>query len=61
MTDGDAARLQQENGFLKSRLAQLQGDVGDLQAEVERLRGRLEHDAARRLAARAPDPLSGGQ
>ena len=61
MTDIDAGRLQQENAYLKARVAQLQGDVTDLQAEIDRLRERLEHDTARRAAARAPNPLAGGQ
>ncbi len=51
--------LQRENTYLKQRVAQLQGDVTDLSAEVERMRQRLEDTMARRAAA--PNPLAGGQ
>ena len=61
MTEVASPRLEQENAYLKKRTAQLQGDVIDLQSEIERLQGRLEHDAARRMAGRAPDPLASGQ
>lgn len=56
----ELARLQRENAYLKSRVAQLEGDVTDIGAEVTRLRQVLETTMARRAAAR-PNPLSGGQ
>ncbi len=56
----DLPRLQRENGYLKARLAQLEGDVTDLNAEITRLRQVLDTTMARRAAAR-PNPLSGGQ
>ena len=61
MTAQEAQALQRENAYLKSRVAELQADVGDLSAEVERLRQRLEHAAAARGGTRSPDPLGGGQ
>ena len=56
----DLVRLQRENSYLKSRIAQLEGDVTDLGAEVTRLRQVLDTTMARREANR-PNPLSGGQ
>ncbi len=56
----DLPRLQRENSYLKARLAQLEGDVTDLNAEITRLRQVLDTTMARRAAAR-PNPLSGGQ
>lgn len=53
-------RLQRENAYLKSRVAQLEDDVTDLNAEVTRLRQVLDTTMARRAANR-PNPLSGGQ
>ena len=61
MTPLEAEALRRENAYLKSRVAQLQTDVGDLSAEVERLRQRLEHAAASRGGSRPPNPLGGGQ
>ena len=58
-TEADA--LRRENSYLKSRVAELQADVGDLSSEVERLRQRLEHASTARAAPRAPNPLGGGQ
>jgi ubiquinone biosynthesis protein UbiJ len=52
--------LEQENQYLKLRVAQLQEDVSDLSAEVSRLRQRLEQLTARR-APQPPNPLGGGQ
>lgn len=52
--------LRRENAYLKARCSQLEGDILDLQAELDRLRqvhGRL---AARRPAA-PPNPLGSGQ
>lgn len=56
----ELARLQRENAYLKSRVAQLEDDVTDLNAETTRLRQVLGTTMARRAAAR-PNPLSGGQ
>ena len=61
MTALEAEALQRENAYLKTRVADLQADVSDLSAEVGRLRQRLEHAAAARGGARAPNPLGGGQ
>lgn len=61
MSDQDSQRLVQENAYLKRRCAQLQDDVTNLSAEVERMRQQLEHAGARRLASTSPNPLSGGQ
>lgn len=54
------AELLRENTYLKARVAQLQGDIADLNAEVDRLRQARERLEGRR-AARAPNPLGGGQ
>ncbi|MDB5469947.1 MAG: hypothetical protein JWR84_1507 [Caulobacter sp.] len=56
----EPTRLQRENAYLKSRVAQLEDDVTDLGAEVTRLRQVLDTTMARRAANR-PNPLSGGQ
>jgi chaperonin cofactor prefoldin len=60
VTDEEAQKLRRENDYLKLRCAQLEGDIGDLNAELTRLRQTLDHTMARRAASR-PDPLSGGQ
>ena len=60
MTPVEADALRRENQYLKGRVARLQADVGDLGAEVERLRQRLEHASAARRAPQ-PNPLAGGQ
>jgi len=52
--------LARENSYLRQRNAQLEGDVVALQAEVERFRQIVERLHGR-SAARAPNPLSGGQ
>ena len=57
MTPLEAETLRRENQYLKTRVAQLQEDVGGLSAELERLRQRLEHTMARR--AEPPSPLGG--
>jgi hypothetical protein len=54
------ADLQRENSYLKARLAQLEGDVTDLTAQNLRLVEERERLHGRR-AARAPNPLGGGQ
>lgn len=52
--------MHRENHYLRARVAQLEGDVTDLNAENGRLREERERTHARR-AARAPNPLGGGQ
>ena len=60
MAERSLAELERENAYLKARLAQLEGDVTDLSAENLRLQEERERTHARR-AARAPNPLGGGQ
>lgn len=60
MTALEADALRRENAYLKTRCLQLEGDVGDLTAELTRLREAHDRLTARRAASR-PDPLSGGQ
>lgn len=60
MADRTSAELERENSYLKARIAQLEGDVTDLTAENLRLQEQRERLYARR-AARAPNPLGGGQ
>lgn len=52
--------LARENTYLRQRNAQLQTDVTELGAEVERLRQIVERLYGR-SALRPPNPLSGGQ
>lgn len=52
--------LLRENTYLKARVAQLQNDVIDLSAEVDRLRQERERLQGRR-EARPPNPLGSGQ
>lgn len=52
--------LMRENTYLRQRNAQLQTDVAELGAEVERLRQIVERLHGR-SALRPPNPLSGGQ
>ncbi|THD71504.1 hypothetical protein [Phenylobacterium sp.] len=52
--------LERENLYLRQRVAQLTDDVSSLAAEADRLRQTLERMRGR-VAARRPDPLSGGQ
>jgi hypothetical protein len=52
--------LVRENVYLKQRNAQLQEDVTSLGAEATRLREIVERLHGR-SAARAPNPLAGGQ
>ncbi|HZZ31787.1 MAG TPA: hypothetical protein VFE10_07300 [Phenylobacterium sp.] len=54
------ADLARENLYLRQRVAELQDDVSSLAAEGDRLRQTLERMHGR-VAARRPDPLSGGQ
>lgn len=60
MSERTVSELDRENAYLKARIAQLEGDVTDLTAENLRLAEERERLHARR-AARAPDPLGGGQ
>lgn len=59
MTDEEAQTLRRENEYLKLRCAQLQSDVTDLTAELDRHRQQLEHGRPGR--ATPPNPLSGGR
>jgi hypothetical protein len=52
--------LERENAYLRQRLAQLESDVVDLNAENHRLRQEAERRYAARQA-RTPNPLGGGQ
>lgn len=58
--DPTVEALQRENTYLKARIAQLQGDVTDISAELDRLRQERERLQGRR-DARAPNPLGSGQ
>lgn len=60
MTDEDAQAMRRENAYLKSRNAQLQGDVTSLSGQVLRMQQELERLSGRH-SGRAPDPLVGGQ
>jgi predicted nucleic acid-binding Zn-ribbon protein len=60
MTDDDISKLQRENTYLKQRIAQLEGDIVDLNSQVTRLQQQNQHFSARRVV-RPPDPLAGGQ
>lgn len=64
MDDAAASRtredLERENTYLRQRVAQLTSDVSDLSAENGRLREERERLHGRQ-AARAANPLSGGQ
>ena len=52
MTDEEAQRLRRENDYLKTRCAQLQGDVTDLAAELSRLQQHLAPGLSRQPPAR---------
>jgi predicted RNase H-like nuclease (RuvC/YqgF family) len=60
MSELTAEALMRENAYLKLRIAQLQSDVMDLTAEVDRLRQERERLHGRR-EARPPNPLGSGQ
>jgi predicted nucleic acid-binding Zn-ribbon protein len=60
MTDSTPEALLRENAYLKTRIAQLQSDLADVSAEVDRLRQERERLHGRR-EARAPNPLGSGQ
>ncbi len=58
MTDEDAQAMRRENAYLKTRNAQLQGDVTSLSGQVLRMQQELERLTGRHVG-RAPDPLAG--
>jgi predicted nucleic acid-binding Zn-ribbon protein len=60
MSDPTSDALLRENAYLKTRIAQLQSDLADVSAEVDRLRQERERLHGRR-EARAPNPLGSGQ
>lgn len=60
MTGPTHEALLRENAYLKTRLGQMQSDIADLSAELDRLRQERERLHGRR-AARAPNPLGDGQ
>jgi prefoldin subunit 5 len=60
MTEQTLEALQRETLYLRQRNAQLQADVADLAAEVDRLRQQLERLHGR-APQRSPNPLGGGQ
>jgi hypothetical protein len=60
MSDRTLTDLERENAYLKLRVAQLEGDLMDVSAENNRLREERERLHGRR-AARAANPLGGGQ
>jgi outer membrane murein-binding lipoprotein Lpp len=60
MSEQTPDQLRRENLYLRQRLAQLEGDVTDLSAEVARLQQERERLHGRR-AASAPNPLGSGQ
>ena len=58
MTDEETQGLRRENTYLKTRCAQLQGDVDDLTAQLQRMH---EHARVGGATRRIPSsPLSGG-
>lgn len=60
MTTRPPADLQAENAYLRLRIAQLEGDVADLSAQL--LRGMQQADRLlNQRASIAPNPLAGGQ
>lgn len=54
------AELERENAYLRNRNAQMAEDILALEAEVQRL-GQIVERLYGRKAARAPNPLGGGQ
>ena len=59
MNDEERTALLRQNTYLKARVVQLEGDVGDLNAQVHRLTQQLERTLGRR--AGAAQPIAGGQ
>ncbi len=49
-----------ENDYLKTRCAQLEGDVGDISSQLDRVTQQLERTAARWVTG-AANPLGGGR
>jgi hypothetical protein len=60
VADRDPADVLRENAYLKLRNAQLQSDILDLSAEVERLRGIQDRLHVRAMAPK-PDRPAGGE
>lgn len=60
MSEQTPDQLRRENLYLKQRLAQLESDVMDLQAELARALQERERLHGRRAAA-VPNPLASGQ
>lgn len=60
MNDEDAQAMRRENAYLKTRNAQLQGDVTSLSGQVLRMQQELERLSGRH-SGRGSDPLAGGQ
>jgi predicted nucleic acid-binding Zn-ribbon protein len=60
VADRDPADLLRENAYLKLRNAQLQSDILDLSAEVERLR-QIQDRLHGRMADQKPDSPAGGR
>jgi hypothetical protein len=61
MTDEEAQAIRRENAYLRSRNAQLQGDVVNLGGQVLRMQQELERLSGRPSGRSPPDPLAGGQ
>jgi hypothetical protein len=59
LADRDPAELLRENAYLKRRNAQLQSDILDLSAEVERLRRIQDRLHGRRVINAADTPAGG--
>ena len=59
-TDAEMHALRRENDYLKQRNAQLQADVTDISAEMQRLRQELERRGGPGVRL-TPNPLTGGQ
>jgi hypothetical protein len=59
MIDEDRAALLRQNTYLKARVAQLEDDLGDLNAQVHRLTQQLERTLGRRAgAAQSGGPIA---
>jgi outer membrane murein-binding lipoprotein Lpp len=55
MDDAEGQKLRRENDYLKLRVAELQGDVTDLNSQVTRLQQALERLHGRTRAASLRD------
>lgn len=60
MNSQEIDAMQRENAYLRLRNSQLQSDIADLSAELERLRQERERLHGRRTA-QAANPLGSGQ